>query len=73
MLDFDLAHLNVADIGVLLLPAGKSGHIELGYLAGRGKPTYIRCNEEPDRFDVLYRVATKVCFDDLSLFEALAP
>src|SRR5688572_25528020 len=38
---FDKFHLHRVDAGVLVLPAGKSGHLELGYLAGLGKPTYI--------------------------------
>jgi hypothetical protein len=33
---FDKCHLDRADAGVLVAPAGKSGHLELGYLIGRG-------------------------------------
>lgn len=31
---FDLKHLNECDIAVLYLPAGKSGHLEEGYVLG---------------------------------------
>ena len=34
--EFDLRHLNRADVGVLVMPAGRSGHLELGYLIGQG-------------------------------------
>lgn len=51
---FDHHHLLEADIGVLVMPAGKSGHIEAGFLAGQDKPVYVLLPEEPDRFDVMY-------------------
>ena len=57
---FDLHHLNRADMGLLVLPAGKSGHLELGYLIGRGKPGYILLDKEPDRYDVMYCFASGV-------------
>lgn len=57
---FDRHHLNESDIGVLLLPAGKSGHLELGYLIGRGHPCYIVYPKEPERYDVMYLFAKRV-------------
>ena len=33
---FDKTHIERADIGILVAPAGKSGHLEIGYMAGRG-------------------------------------
>ncbi|KKN83871.1 hypothetical protein LCGC14_0295240 [marine sediment metagenome] len=65
--EFDLHHLNTSDLGVLVLPAGKSGHIEMGYLIGRGIPCYVLFEGEPERFDVMYRFASKVFLhlDDL--------
>ena len=59
--NFDLSHICRADVVVLLLPAGKSGHLELGYALGLGKPGYILLDNNPERFDVMYRFATKVC------------
>jgi hypothetical protein len=55
--DFDFHHLNRVDGGVLVLPAGKSAHIEFGYLRGLGKPAYVLFPGEPaeDRWDVMYR------------------
>ena len=62
---FDLFHLNRSSIGLLVLPAGKSGHLELGYLLGQGKPGYVLFTEEPkdDRWDVMYQFANDVFFD----------
>jgi hypothetical protein len=60
--NFDKQHLDRSDIGVLVMPAGRSGHIELGYLVGKGKAGYILFDGEPERFDVMYRFANDVCF-----------
>ena len=67
--DFDFKHLNEADVVVLLLPAGKSGHMELGWAIGNGKPGYIVCDEYPERWDVLYCLATE-CFAGEASFMA---
>lgn len=58
--DYDHYHLNRADIGVLLMPAGKSGHLELGYLLGQGKPGFILFDKEPERVDIMHNFATDV-------------
>ena len=55
---FDYTHLNRCDFGVLVLPAGKSGHLELGYMCGQGKPCFVLFEEEPERWDVMYQFAT---------------
>ncbi len=56
---FDKRHLDEANAVILVLPAGKSGHLELGYCAGRGKRTYILL-DTPDRWDVMYQFADVV-------------
>ena len=58
--EYDRYHLDRANAGVLVLPAGKSGHLELGYLIGQGKPGYILLDKNPERYDVMYRFAEKV-------------
>src|ERR1041385_5062405 len=35
--EFDLHHLNRCDGCVLVLPAGRSGHLEFGFMCGKGK------------------------------------
>lgn len=69
--DFDLHHLNRSDAGILVLPAGKSGHLELGYLIGRGKPGFVLFDKEPDRWDVMYQFAKGVYFNIEDLGKAL--
>ena len=53
---FDLKHLNECDIAVVCLPAGKSAHLELGYVIGKGKKGYILI-DNPERWDVMYLFA----------------
>lgn len=69
--EFDRRHLDAADIVCLVLPAGKSGHLELGYCLGKGKKGYIVYGEEPDRFDVMYKFADGVFATDDELLEEL--
>lgn len=70
---FDKHHLDSCDVGVLVLPAGKSAHLELGYLIGQGKAAYILYDQEPDRWDVMYKFATGVFTDTQALLNALIP
>jgi len=65
--NFDKRHLDKASTAVLVAPAGKSAHIELGYMRGLGKPAFVYMHGEPERFDVMYRFATGVCvcYDEL--------
>ncbi len=60
--EFDKLHMDRCDAAVLLMPAGKSGHLELGYTVGRGKPGYIVFEEEPERYEVMIQFATKIFF-----------
>jgi|SRR6185295_7991291 len=59
--DFDKQHLDRCDVAVLVLPAGKSGHLELGYIVGKGKPGFILLEDkEPERYDIMYLFATGI-------------
>jgi nucleoside 2-deoxyribosyltransferase len=51
---FDHTHLLRADAAVLVLPAGRSGHMELGYVMGQGKPGFVLFDGEPERWDQMY-------------------
>ena len=57
----DQQNLTRCDTAVLVLPAGKSGHMELGYAIGQGKRGYILL-DEVDRWDVMYRFANDVFY-----------
>lgn len=62
--DVDKRWLDWAEIVVLVAPAGRSGHMELGYSIGRGKHGYILLEEpNPDRWDIMYRFASGVTAD----------
>jgi len=71
--NFDKHHLDACDIAVLALPAGKSGHLELGYAIGAGKSGYILLDENKpvERWDVMYLFAKGVHPNLLSLIEHL--
>lgn len=58
--EFDKHHLDTSDAAILILPAGKSGHLELGYMVDKGKYTAIMLDDDPDRFDVMYSFVDKV-------------
>ena len=61
--EFDKYHLDRSDAAVLAMPAGRSGHMELGYMVGKGKPAFVLFEEEPDRYDIMYNLATGVAFN----------
>jgi nucleoside 2-deoxyribosyltransferase len=71
--EFDLLHLNRSDIAVLLMPSGKSAHLELGYSIGKGKPGFVLFDAEPERYDVMYQFASGVFFNLEDLLKALKP
>lgn len=62
--EFDKRNLDASDAALLVQPAGKSGHLELGYMAGKGKKTFILLDAEQDRWDVMMQFATAVFYED---------
>lgn len=69
---FDKKHLSEADAVVLMCPAGKSGHLELGWMLGRGKPGFILLDKEDVRWDIMYNFATDVFDTKENLYAALS-
>jgi len=69
--NFDRRHLEACDVAVLLMPAGRSGHLELGYAIGKGKRGFIVHPSEPERWDVMAAFAERVCIGVTELIEAL--
>lgn len=74
---FDKKHIDASKLMVLVLPAGKSGHLELGYFLGCGKPGIIFLDNEKDfRWDVMYNFASDIAFNTdnlLALIESHYP
>ena len=68
---FDKRHIDRSDVGVLVLPAGKSGHLELGYMLGQGKQGYVLVDKDPERIDVMYQFATGICYSVEELISQL--
>lgn len=68
---FDKHHLDRCDLSVLVMPAGKSGHLELGYFCGTGKPGFIYFDKAPERYDVMHQFATDVFTSDDELLKGL--
>ena len=69
--EFDKKHIDEADIGVMLLPAGKSGHAELGYMKGKGKKCIVYLESDNDRWDIMYNFFDHLVYTDEELLEAL--
>ncbi len=59
---FDKFHLDRCDGAILVQPAGKSCHLEAGYMVGKGKPLWIWL-DNPERWDVMMRFATYIGYD----------
>ena len=69
--NFDHRHLSRCAACVLVMPAGKSGHLEFGFFIGLGKPGYVLFDAEPERWDVMYRFAQGVYCDKELLLKDL--
>lgn len=68
---FDQENIEMSDVVVLLAPAGKSGHLELGWAGGRGKPTFILMEEEPERWDVMLQFVDGIARTPVALAEMI--
>lgn len=69
--EFDRRHLDRCDLAVLVMPGGKSAHLELGYFIGSGKPGFIYFDAVPERWDVMHQFATDVFTSDEELLQGL--
>jgi nucleoside 2-deoxyribosyltransferase len=68
---FDKKHLDRCDAIVVLMPAGKSAMLELGYTRGREKPGFILFDHEPERVDIMFSFSSALCFSRKELVQAL--
>ena len=58
VLNFDMGNLRRCDGAMLVMPAGKSGHLELGFCVGLGKPTVILLQDpNPADWDCMVAMA----------------
>ena len=65
----DMDGLTNAEALVLVMPCGRSAHLEMGYAAGAGIPTIILMSDgEPE---LMYRMATRFAIDLDGVVESL--
>lgn len=67
---FDFEGMQWADTCVLVLPSGRSAHIEAGWMAGTGRRLYILTYGENEP-ELMYKLATGICLDLGELLSAL--
>jgi hypothetical protein len=66
----DYGAMEWADTGVLVLPSGRSAHIEAGYFNGAGKDLFLLLMEKQEP-ELMYLMATKICLTLDELFDAV--
>lgn len=71
--EFDKRHLDRCDGAILLMPSGKSCHLEAGYMVGKGKPVYaLYPDGEPEgRYDLMMQFLTEIFYSESELLEYL--
>ena len=67
----DMNALRACDACVLVLPCGRSAHLELGWAAGAGKRTAVLLTGK-DEPELMYRMLGKVCVSVEEIVEWLA-
>lgn len=66
----DIDAMEWADTFVLVMPCGRSAHLEAGWAIGRGKPTFILL--EADEPELMYKLADGLVMGLAELIVALA-
>ena len=68
--DSDFSAMKDADVCVLVLPCGRSGNAEAGWMKGAGKKVYVlqKQHEEPE---LMYKMFDGVFSDEAELLKAL--
>lgn len=61
-----------AEIGLLLLPCGRSAHLEAGYFVGAGKPLHIYAPELPEP-ELMYRMSYRVWTEWWPMLQWITP
>ena len=66
----DMDAMEWADACVLVLPCGRSAHLEAGWFAGQGKPVHVltRDGEEPE---LMAKMCSSICISFSELMDAI--
>lgn len=68
----DKEGMDWADTCVLLLPSGKSAHLEAGYMAGEGKRVIVYSPAPSIEPELMYKLLGKICITWDEVLEELA-
>ena len=67
----DLEGMQWAECGVLVMPCGRSAHLEAGYFVGTGKPLHILMSADTEP-ELMYNLATSINGQIADLLKALS-
>lgn len=67
--DFDA--LQWADTCILVLPCGRSAHLELGWAVGAGKRTAIVLNDKGFEPELMYKMVDAMFYNDVAGYDSL--
>ena len=65
----DMDALKWCDTCILLLPCGRSAHLEAGWCIGQGKPTAVYISKEKFEPDLMYLMANLVTTDISKIYK----
>lgn len=68
----DMSALRSADATVLVLPCGRSAHLELGYSVGAGKRTIVLLDSPMSEPELMYLMCDAICVSSQEVIEQLA-
>jgi hypothetical protein len=68
----DMGALRWCDACVLVLPCGRSAHLELGWATGAGKRTIVLTAETLDEPELMYLMCDRICLSIYEVVGALA-
>lgn len=69
---YDKSAMDWADTCVLVLPCGRSAHLEAGFMAGEGKDTYVLLHEDKFEPELMYLLNTSICTHVGQVIELMA-
>lgn len=68
---YDMQALQKSDATVLVLPCGRSAHLELGWASGAGKRTIVLLDDPMSEPELMYLMNTAICVNMLEVAKAL--
>lgn len=68
----DMGALQRADACVLVMPCGRSAHLELGYAVGAGKRTYVLLDDPLSEPELMWLMCDGICTSAHEVLSALS-